>query len=175
MSNKLLDYMLDPVKGSILLEIHTMGRATATELSLRLPKIAKSTLYRYLSKMESDDIIVVVDRVQKRGTVEKTYKITDEFNTYTDKKPTKEQLKKMFIQFCWKYIAQGNKYIDTQDENYEKFLMTFTTAPIYATDDEYMKAMERIGEVITELRKNKAGDDRKLYSWITMVIPSDEE
>lgn len=171
MNSKAFDYFLDPLKGRVLIELGAMKKATVFDLCARCPNIPKSTMYRYLAKMEKDGVVFVASVVKKRGTIEKTYSISDEILSMKDKKPSKEQMKVLFLQFCSNMMFNYNRHID-ETEKIEDMRVSFTTAPVYASDQELQRAMFLIGNAVQELMQNKPSPERKMYSLNAIVVPS---
>jgi len=173
-SDVLIGYLMDPVKGKILLEIQRKGTATAGSLCELCADIPRSTMYRHLSKMEKDGIVYVKDRVQKRGTVEKIYAINTELfdSVFNDADFDRDMLYLMYLKYCYTFMAEFRENLmacDTDDP--KEIPLSFTTAPVYATDDELRYALMRIGGIIEGLMENKMAEGRRLFSVGVMVTP----
>ncbi len=174
MNDKAMEYFLNPTKCRILIEIGQSNDITVTELSKKCPNIPRSTMYRHLAKMERDGMVRIISTERKRGTVEKTYAISDDLKEWPSE-PSIEQMKAIYMQFMIKQLIDGYSYLNTEGLDVKESRLTFGVAPMYATDDEYMRAMMLIGNAIQELRENKPAPGRRLYSFVNMAIPSTEE
>jgi len=173
MDEKAFEYLMDPVKGKIMLEIKYMGRASVKELCARCQNIPRSTMYRHLSKLEKEGLIKVVDVSKKRGTVEKTYSLVEErlMPSKDQMDPSPEFLVSMFTQYCMAFIQEFQNGLRNENFDVKKDIMGFTTAPVYATDTELDNALQMIGRTISRLVENPATPDRKLHSIGVIITP----
>jgi DNA-binding transcriptional ArsR family regulator len=173
MDEKAFEYLMDPVKGKILLEIKYIGKASVKELCARCQNIPRSTMYRHLSKLEKEGLIKVVDVSKKRGTVEKTYSLVEErlMPSKDQMDPSPEFLVSMFTQYCMAFIQEFQNGLRNENFDVKKDIMGFTTAPVYVTDMELDNALHMIGRTISRLVENPATPDRKLHSIGVIITP----
>ena len=80
LNDKIIECVSNTIKCRLLLEIMKGKEVTAKYLAEQCDDIPQTTLYRNLKRMTADGILKIVNETQIRGTVEKTYALTFEFN-----------------------------------------------------------------------------------------------
>jgi hypothetical protein len=158
----------------LFLDICQKETVTAKQLAETYPDVAQTTLYRYLKRMIDDGLIKVVQENHIRGTIEKTYSAAVDFgenmeNIFSNNDGEAYML--LFMQYISGFISAFQSYSKRKDIDLQKDMAAFTTAPIFATDDELITAMTQIGEVITGLFKNKPSKERKPRNLGLIVTP----
>ncbi|UAL07472.1 MAG: helix-turn-helix domain-containing protein [Candidatus Methanogranum gryphiswaldense] len=173
MDSKILENLIDPVRGKILLEIRYAEKISVKGLCTRCQDIPRSTMYRHLAKLEKAGLVTVVDTTRKRGTVEKTYSLAEEaFMPSEDQvDPSPEFLLALFTQYCMAFIQEFQNGLRREGFDLKKDIMGFTTAPIYATEYELDNAVQIIGRTISRLAENPATPERKMHSIGLIITP----
>lgn len=174
MDNKLMDCFTNPIMCKLFLEILSSGTVTAKQLAEVHQDIAQTTLYRYLKRMTDDGIIKVIKENPVRGTVEKTYTLAVDFNTSIENiidNNSGEAYMMLFMQYISGFIRSFQDYCKRKDINIKEDISTFTTAPIYATNNELESAMKQIGEIVMGLVENKPANNRKLRNLGFIITP----
>lgn len=174
MEDTLMKLLIDPLKQRLIMELHRRQRATVNDLSDGCPDIPRSTIYRHMAKFEKEGVVEVVDMVRKRGTMEKTYVLSESLFGKPGEPPTKALVSTMFSQFCLQYLEKCNNYLESYEGDPEKMKCLFSSAPFYATDNEFAIFVNRVGKLITEMTQNPPSEDRKLYSMGIMLMPSED-
>jgi DNA-binding transcriptional ArsR family regulator len=177
MNDHLLEYLIDPAKSRILLEISTAGRITVKELCVKCPDIPRSSMYRHLTRMERDGVIDIVDFKQVRGTIERTYALDQEAFS----PPMKEgepfdgmMMVRLLELFCIEYIRKFHAYVEAHGLDPAKDMAGFSTAPVYATDEELAEVMNEIGGKFKAMIANGPAPGRRRRSiGIIMAPPED--
>lgn len=167
----IMKWVMDPVKGRILVEIARMKIASVSQLTDVCRDIPRSTMYRHLAKLEKEGLVDIARTVQKRGTVERYYSLSDDFN-FNEMEPDGGTISMMFFQYMVSYFDMVRKLTDREDFSMKDTPISFTTAPIYASDLEMECAFSTIGRAVQKLMENKAGEGRKKYSLGVMAVPS---
>jgi len=158
----------------LFLDIYQKETVTAKQLAETYPDVAQTTLYRYLKRMTNDRLIKVVQENNIRGTIEKTYSVAVDFGENMESifsNNDGEAYMLLFTQYISGFISAFQSYSKRKDIDLQKDMAAFTTAPIFATDDELIAAMTQIGEVITGLFKNKPSKERKPRNLGLIVTP----
>ena len=174
MHGKLVDCFMNPVTCRLFLEIHAKGSVTAKQLAEVHKDIAQTTLYRYLSRMTNDGIIKIVKETPIRGTVEKAYALAFDFGAGIESvidSNSGEAFMGLFMQYISGFIKSFQEYCKRDDINIKEDVSTFTTAPIYVTNDELFVAIQKIGEIVTGLVANEPSPERKLRSLGFIITP----
>lgn len=171
MNDEILRYFVDPVKGKIMLEIHSAGSASVRYLCEKCPDIPRSTMYRHLSKLEKAGLVQVVSTRRIRGTTEKTYRFVSEALINPGEEMSRESILGLFIQYCMRFFNEFDRNLPDMLCKNELMSMGFTAAPVYVTDEELTRFTESYGRMITTLTENKATDGRKAHTIGLVITP----
>ena len=171
MDSEILRYFVDPVKGKILLEINNAGSASVRYLCERCPDIPRSTMYRHLAKLEKTGLLEVVSTRRVRGTIEKTYRFVSEKFVPSGDDYSKEAVLGLFIQYWMRFYDEFERNIPDMLSRDKPIPMSFTAAPVYATDEEMKRFIESVGRMISAMAENKATDGRKAHTIGLIVTP----
>lgn len=172
MDLKILDTLMDPVDGKILLEIHMRSKASVRQLCEACPQIPRSTMYRHLARLQKDGLVAVVETVQKRGAVEKTYAIVDSAVQADPGVFDKEMVMSTFVQYCLTSISELRRYLDSTDAEVKDLRCGFSAIPVCASDDELQRILMSINRILSELAANPATSDRRMYTVGVVTMPS---
>lgn len=153
-----------------MIEINKMEKANVKELCERCD-MPRSTLYRHLNELNKEGLVKVVGEVRKRGTVERTYSMVEP--DFFAEKPNRDGVMAMLIVFCMDTVKAFDKGLG-EDVDPSKNAFAFTTAPVFATDEEVMYAVGRMGNIVQGLMANEPTPERKLHSIRLIVTPSEE-
>ena len=174
MNKKIMDYLVNPVTNKLLVELHFKEQATTKELAEVCNDIPQATLYRYLNRLLNDKMIKVVAENEVRGTIEKVYalnvdlaKTTEEIKNSNDGEKLMHIVNTGIINILAEfkeYIAKGN--CDLNNDG-----ITFAVSSFYATDEEYLEMMKKMGSIIQDASGNKATPQRKLRSLNLIITP----
>lgn len=69
--------LMHPVRLRLVQRLALLGTATVQELAAALPDIPRASLYRHLRTLTELGYLTVVEETRVRGTVERTYALTD--------------------------------------------------------------------------------------------------
>ena len=168
----IMECFTNPVKCKMLLEINAKGRITAKELAESCGDIPQTSLYRHLKSMTESRIIKVVDEHQIRGTVEKVYAMADDMSASVKKmieENNGQAYMLLFSQYMMGVMQEFKTYTAREDIDILKDGSGFSLAPVYVTGEELTVAMQRIGEILTQLVRNENTSERSLHN-IGMII-----
>lgn len=177
MKQELMDCFTHPVKCKLLLEIQIAGKTTAKQLTEKYSDIPPATLYRYLKRMTSDGILKIVEENQIRGTVEKTYSLAFDFGEGTQnmlEANSGDAYMQLFMQYISGFVRQFQEYCARSDINIKEDISSFTAAPIYATDEELISALEQYGKITQTLYNNAPAPERKLRTVGFILTPPEK-
>lgn len=176
MDEKIMECFTHPIKCKLLLEIHTVGKATAKQLAETYSDIPQATLYRYLKRMTNDGILKVVEENPVRGTVEKTYAVAIDFATAGQEllgPHAGAAYMQLFMQYVFSFIKRFQEYCKNPDIDLQKDRSGFTLAPIYATDEELESALMAYAKIVEPLYRNRPSSDRKPRTLGLIISPPD--
>lgn len=176
MTDKIMECITNPIKCKLLLEIYSQGQTTAKQLSDKLDDVPQATLYRNLKKMLGDGILKVVEEVQVRGTVEKTYALAFDLNGDFESIIAENSgtlYMQLFTQFFLGFAKQFREYCQSPNINIEKDMSGFSLSHIYLSDKELAELMNSISSTISKSKNNKPNDERKLRTIGVILSPPD--
>jgi DNA-binding PadR family transcriptional regulator len=172
--NQTTKHFANPVRGKILLEIHTNEKQTAKQLMKKFPDIPQPTLYRYLRMMLLDGTLKITEEKQIRGTVEKTYAIAvdlvGDIRRIRDNND-RDGFMQLFSVFITGIMTEFEEYIKREDVDLTNDSTIFQMAPVYATKEEIHEALISYGEVVQKLLKNEPSGARSLHNICTIITP----
>jgi len=169
-----LNLILHPVRLRILTAIS--GREmTAQQLSKVLSDVAVATLYRHINTLQEGGLLAVVDEQQIRGTVERTYGISDEglLNLTPEdiKDATKEDHIRYFTMFIVSLIAEFSAYLQARDNiDLVKDGVGYNTEIIHMTDDEVIDFSKVLHELVTKY--GQPTPERKRRQFSIVILPT---
>lgn len=178
MNSKLMECFMNPKMCRLYIEISEKGEMTARQLSAGHPDIPQTTLYRYLKRMVNDRVIVIAREKRVRGTIEKTYAVSDKFEQEIEnivENNLKESYMMLFMQYLLSLVNSFQKYCKQEYIDIKKDISGFNAAPVYATNEEMEKAIAKMMAVVTELRDNVPSEGRRLRNIGMIITPPDDE
>ncbi|MCL1819777.1 MAG: hypothetical protein FWG36_03865 [Oscillospiraceae bacterium] len=169
-----LSYLSDPLNAKLILEIKELEQATASQLLERFSDIPQATLYRRLQKMLCDDVLKIVEERQIRGTVEKVYALNYDLDAeWKNMGETNDS--KTYMQFVTYHtlgiLREFMEYTAKKDINIGGDATGLFIAPVYATNEELTTTLNRVVEILTELKDNKPDGERRLRNVCITITP----
>lgn len=174
LNKKMMEVMTNPIKCKLLFEISFCKQTTAKHLSEKFSDIPQATLYRYLKKMTSDNILKIVEETQIRGAVERTYSVAIDLleeGTKIINTNSGEIYMKTFTQYVLGFMKLFQEYCNSDNIDIQKDKSGFSLAPIYLTDEELERLITKIHEAVKPYRNNESNENRKLRSIGVIVSP----
>jgi len=174
MTNKLIDNITNPTRIRLLLEIHASEQTTAKKLLEKFPDISQPTLYRHLKAMLDAGMIKVAGEKQVRGIIEKSYTVSMDMVADIERIIETNDgagYFQLFTQYIMKIMTEFKSYCGSENIDIASDCSGFSTAPIYATKEELVEALQKISEIIVPLVTNEPSPERKLFNFCTIIIP----
>jgi len=169
-----MDYLVNPVTNKLLVELHFKEQATTKELAKLCNDIPQATLYRYINRLLKDEMIEIVAENEVRGTIEKVYalkvdlvKTTEEIYNSNDG----EKLMHIVNTGIINILGEFKEYLAKGDCDFKNDGITFAVSSFYATDEEYLEIMKKIGSIIQDISKTEATPQRKLRGLNLIITP----
>jgi DNA-binding PadR family transcriptional regulator len=147
---------------------------TAGELLNKFPDVSQPTMYRRLKALVEDGTLKIASKRQVRGTVEKSYAATADFQEEAKRIVMKnggEGYLRLFTSYIMGVAAEFRDYCGRGNIDIARDGSGFTTAPVYATTEELQTALLKIGEAVRELFGNERTDARALRSICVITMP----
>ncbi len=158
------DLILHPVRMKVLHTLSSGRRRTVQQIAEKLPEVPQATLYRHLKKLLDGKIIEVVEENQVRGTIEKVYALPKNNEVLSREEVLKagpDEHLDYFIKFMANVLMDFEAYIRQPNYDFQKDMVSFRTASLYASDEEYSEFISKYVELITPLLQNEETADRK--------------
>ena len=177
MNEKLIEYLVNPVKSKLIIAVMTQGTTTAKALAASNKSIPQATLYRYLKKMVDDGVLNVVEERKVRNVTEKIYALAIDFNAYTEemlKNNSGEAYFGMFQQFTLGLLNEFNAYCAKDNIDLQNDGSGFSVIPICVTFEELKELAGKIREIIAPYAQLEATADRKAHSVALIFTPPNE-
>ena len=177
MGHKIITHLSNPTRAKIFYEIslatHSGQGLTAKDLLGKLPHISQPAMYRHIKVLLDDGILHVFKETPIRGVMEKSYQIAPTAALDLEAIVTSND-GPGYMALCSQFLANitGEFAAYTARPNIDIIgdLSSMTVAPMYATKEEIMEAMEKIGAIIMGLMANEktpARASRNLYMILT--------
>ncbi len=166
MDSNVIRSILNPIRIRIIEEIALQGSATTKSISEVMSDVPQATLYRHISNLVENKVVVVVEERRVRGVIEKVYGINNEPDSpmnFDSKNLSKKDLARMFSQFIIGLLAEFDRNLDNVNSVEEtKNKIGFTSSSIYLTDEELVELSKEFGNAIMKRAKNQASPERQL-------------
>ena len=175
MTSKIIDNLTNPTRSRIFFEIHANEPTAAQKLLKKFPDISQPTLYRHIKALLDDGMIKITGEKQVRGAVEKTYAINVNMGADIERimeTNDGEGFYRLFSQYMMNVAGQFKRYCESENINLAQDMAGFATAPLCATPEEFLEALQKISEIILPLVANETAPGRKLYNFYTISAPS---
>jgi len=175
MTDKLLEYLTNPVTNILVLEVHNQGQVTAKTLAQKHPNIPQATLYRHLKKMLADGILKVTEERQVRNVTEKTYALAIDLEADIEQMLADncgETYLKLFQQFTIGLLNEFKAYTEQDNTiDLEADGSGFRVTPFYATYDELTELSIQINALVQQYKEQEPIPTRKARSVAVIFTP----
>ncbi|WP_164543985.1 helix-turn-helix domain-containing protein [Jeotgalibaca ciconiae] len=174
---KLLQCMKNPIKSQIVLSLYQHPVLTPQELLELNDSISQATLYRTLKKMEEEEILEVASKTQKRGAIEKSYKLAESmlnFGNSVISLNDGDAYAKMFSDFVTELLVEFDNYSKQEPINIAEDGSGFSAVPIYATTDELAVYGKEIKKILEPAFK-RTNPEQDLHTFATIITPPGKE
>lgn len=174
LTQKLIDYIGNPVTLRLLIEIQEQKRTTAKKLAEAYSDIPQATLYRYLNRMLKDDVLKVVAENKIRGTVEKVYALNMSLQLDREKMNKDEsriEYMQLATQFTMNILREIQEYTAREDIDLATDDSALWSIPLYLTKKEMETVLAEVQEVLTSRFENMPTNERKLHNVSIIISP----
>ena len=170
-----VDLILHPVRLQIVTAMAAQ-KMTALEIS-RILEIPLTTLYRHINALVEGGVLEVVERTQKRGTVERLYALTAPPSLTEDdlKGMRKHEYEQAFMLFISTLMSDMQRYLDTKDED-ELFDVLadgtdISKVRLFLSDSEFKEMNRKITDLMLAAMENEPDKKRKPRIFSYQFIP----
>ena len=180
MAEKKANLILHPVRLRILTAISTY-RMTAGEISVAMPDIPLTTLYRHINALMEGGLLTIVEERPVRGTVERLYALTSPPSLTAEdlEGMTREECEQAFTMFLSTLMSDAQHYLDTRSDsrgiNPLEDGVHISKVQLFLTDNEFKQLNLKMMELMLEAAKNqpKPGRLRRIFTY--MFIPMEND
>ena len=175
MSTRLSDILLHPVRLRIVLAV-AGDEVTTAEIARRLSDVPQATLYRHVAKLVTAGILDVADERQKRGAVERTYRVNRaraSIDAAGAEGMSSEEHLAAFTTFAGILIETYGRYLGTPGAQPASDGVSIRQARLWLTDDELASFVTDVSAALDpylDLTKDH-GRRPRLLSTILMPDP----
>jgi len=178
MTEKLMEYLANPIKNRLIVEVITQGTTTAKTLASTNQNIPQATLYRHLNKMVADGILKVVEERKVRNVTEKVYAMAIDFDADVKKMIQEndgEAYFALFQQFTVGLLNEYSAYCARKDIDLLNDGSGFRIGSLNATVDELNELSASIWKLVEPYTTREAAPDRKSRSVAVIFTPPSSE
>ena len=151
---------------------------TPQQIAKVLPDIPQATLYRHINTLQKAGLLEVVQETPVRGTVEKVYAIVEEeasIATAETLRATPEDQLRYFTAFTGYLLSQLQLYLQQDKLDYKADGLSYRTAPVYLTQEEFEQMTKDMQEILTPLYGQEATPERRRRLLSVVIIPEPVE
>lgn len=173
MATEKAELLLHPTRLRIVLAL-TGRELTTAALQERLPDVAPATLYRQVSTLVRSGLLEVAAEEQKRGSVERTYRIVASATVLGAEDAASmspDEHLSGFIAFVGALIQSFGRYLDQPDRDQDLKNVGYRQAGLWLTESELRALVADLRKVLAPYLANKPGDGREKLSLSTVLIP----
>lgn len=147
---------------------------TTAELQERLPDVAPATLYRQIGTLAESGLLEVVAEVQKRGGIEKTYRVVESAAAIGPEDAasmTREEHMSAFMTFVGAMIQSFGRYLAIPTSDPSRDGVGYRQAGIWLTAEELESLVADFGATLAPYLENEPTPERTRSLLNTILIP----
>ena len=170
--------LMHPVRLRLVQRLALLGTATVQERAAAPPHIPRASLYRHLRTLTELGYLTVVEETRVRGTVERTYALTD--NPADEKlgkpaqgPPTKEELRRMLPALLISLIGEVERYLAEDEADPARDGLGVSAATLFMNDAEWRAFGEKLSALVMEAAALPPGEGRRQRRLTTILTPAD--
>lgn len=155
--------LLHPVRMRILRTLLGAGELTTAQLRERLPDVSAASMYRHVATLVRAGIIEVVRERPVRGTVERSYRVSQEQGLVDDEARsamTKEDHRNAFTVFTGALMSDFERYLAREDSEPARQGVLYRQGAVWVTEAEFAALVEELEAVVARHTRTEPGDGR---------------
>ncbi len=157
MKDRYIEACMNPIRQRILQVIIERQEASSSMILEALSDIPRASMYRHIKVLLDAEVIEVSKEVPKRGSTEKFYIISS--SSYSNE--TNESVNKMIQIALLNISSDFSKYLENQENDPVKDMLTVGSAVILATDEEYAEFISEYGNLLQKYINNRPDTGRR--------------
>lgn len=165
-----------PIRARLILAI--MGRELTTQqLATLLPDIPRTSLYRQIRELTEAGVFTVVSETAIRGTVEKTYALSQSAVTLGNKE-VREAGHEEYVRLASSYLGGMldvyNAYLARQEDNFAENIL-LRVGSVNLTDEEFQYFRKQLVDLLDGLRDTPPAPGRRRRVIGLLGVPDQPE
>ncbi len=171
MSISKIELVIHPIRIRIVRAL-LFGPQTTQELAEQLTDVPKSSLYRHLRLLLEGELIGIAETRLVQGIQEKVYELIQMPRLSRDDLAavSAEDHLRYFTTFMAILLQGFDDYLAAEPD-FQKDIVGYTEAPIWATPEEFAKFTEKLNAALLPLIRQGEGEGRQQYKLATVVYP----
>jgi DNA-binding transcriptional ArsR family regulator len=169
-----LELLLHPIRIRIVNAFSGDRTRTTSEVCARLPDVSQATVYRHVALLADAGVLEVVDERMVRGGVERHYRL-DREQARLDQQAVQEMTlgdhRRAFTAAMAALIADFGSYLNTGTAAPTEDLVGYRQIPLWLTDAERDRLIQRLQEVLAPSMRHKPQSDRRHYLLSPILFP----
>ena len=167
-----MELILNPIRIRIIQILSTKETITAAELCEKIKDIPRTTLYRHISILLENNILLVVSEKKIRGSLERTLALNTEAMSKIN---TMENAPQNVLGFLMNKYARFQNYWDSENADPAKDRLFLSNSVIMLKDQEYDQFLSELWGLIQKYNFEPAkGRKARDISIISLPIVSDK-
>lgn len=152
--------IMNPVRMRIIQHFIIHHEATAAQVGGDLSDVPRASLYRHIKLLENAGLLTVVQENKKRGTVEKVYRLNQNFPTGVQN-PRQEEIAGMVQNILLSIMSEFRRYFEQAHVDYRKDQVAVSSSTLLLSDEEFTDFLERLSQLFGSVLENKPDGSRK--------------
>lgn len=174
-----LDLVTHPVRLRILLAL-AGSELTASGIAAALDDVPASSIYRHLQILLDAGLLEVAAERRVRGAIEKTLRIAADaasFGPDEAARMTPDEHRRAFLVLFTQLFHELDRYLQRPESDLARDLVGYRTSAFYATDAEWLAAIEAINGALRPLldQPPAPGRTRRRLATVSLVAPAEPE
>lgn len=170
------DLILHPVRLRIIQAFAGDRRLSARQLGEILPAIPQATLYRQLRKLAQAGIVLVVEEIPVRGTVEKFYSLQD---NNTELLPedlaalSREDHQRYFTAFIAMLLTDFEQYLQRDQIDLLRDGVGYRQVALHLDKEELAQLSQALNQALIPFLNNQPAGQRQRFLLSSVLMPGD--
>ena len=172
-----LDLVTHPVRLRILMLL-AGSQMTPGAIAAALDDVPASSIYRHLQTLQQAGLLEVVAERQVRGAVEKTLRVASggaQLGPAELAQMQPDDYRRTLLIFFTQLFHEFDRYLEQPSIDFVRDLVGFRTSVFYATDEEWLAAIQAINAALRPLAEQQPGVERQRRRLATITLPAPAE
>ena len=171
MEKNLMGIVMNPARLRILQYLIVHSQGSTVEMQRALADIPPASLYRHVKLLLGGGLIEVAKEERIRGTVEKTYRLTQNQGL----EMSNHAIGTLFKTGLVSLTTAFQKYFAQENPDPVRDMLSFTTSTLMMTDEEYLDFLMKLNRVFGEAITNRPEESRKPRRLTLISSPIEED